>query len=501
MKPINLYIFSRLFNKTAEEVGKFEQQLSKREELKLPKEHEIETLKIFLLQIASRVNIGNLDGFFYGFTIPQIAKEFDLLKISESKVLNVELKSEYTSEEKIKHQLEQNKYYLGNLDLPICSYTFIADTRKVYSLNSMNDLVEVSIDNLISDILSFDSFYSDDIEKRFRVRDFLVSPINTPEKFISGNYFLTDQQKEFKKGILKRCEKAITDHTPFLCQIKGKPGTGKSLLLYDLAKEFSKNLRTCVIHCAQMTEEHKQFNKLNKSFQVIPIKSVYVGSLTNYNAIVVDETHRIYTKQFEYIVEDVKEKNKICIFGADEGQILSKSEQRRKIAEKLDALPCDETYSLSNKIRTNKELSDFITKLVDLNEPISTKRFENVNVFFANDLQEASYIINYLLENSYTFINYTPSQYRSHNIDLLPKFRTTHYVIGQEYDNVLMVLGDDFRYNETGKLEATEHPNPDYLFSKLFYQGITRAREKIAVLVIRNNTLFEKILDVVNKEI
>lgn len=39
------------------------------------------------------------------------------------------------------------------------------------------------------------------------------------------------------------------------------------------------------------------------------------------------------------------------------------------------------------------------------------------------------------------------------------------------------------------------HPNPDYIFTKLLYQGLTRAREEI-LLIITNENILEKVLGI-----
>lgn len=58
-----------------------------------------------------------------------------------------------------------------------------------------------------------------------------------------------------------------------------------------------------------------------------------------------------------------------------------------------------------------------------------------------------------------------------------------------------MIMNDDFWYNENGKLQAMNHPNPDYIFTKLLYQGLTRAREEI-LLIITNENILEKVLGI-----
>ena len=69
-------------------------------------------------------------------------------------------------------------------------------------------------------------------------------------------------------------------------------------------------------------------------------------------------------------------------------------------------------------------------------------------------------------------------------------------VEGQEFDNVMIVIDNNFRYSGKGELEAKEHPNPDYLFPRLFYQNISRTREKLCIVVLENKMIFEQLLKI-----
>ena len=62
---------------------------------------------------------------------------------------------------------------------------------------------------------------------------------------------------------------------------------------------------------------------------------------------------------------------------------------------------------------------------------------------------------------------------------------------------MLMLMDESFYYDENGILRGIIHPNPDYLYPNLFYQGITRVREKIALVVVDSPELFEKISNIV----
>ena len=72
----------------------------------------------------------------------------------------------------------------------------------------------------------------------------------------------------------------------------------------------------------------------------------------------------------------------------------------------------------------------------------------------------------------------------------------THHVIGQEYNKVMIMMDRNFRYDPERRIQGKEHPNPDLLFYKLLYQAISRAREKLCVLVVENYKLFSDILNI-----
>ena len=59
------------------------------------KKHEIRNMKSFCAIMSENgVSIRGFDGFFVSYSIPQIGKEFDLLRFGRNYILNIELKSE-----------------------------------------------------------------------------------------------------------------------------------------------------------------------------------------------------------------------------------------------------------------------------------------------------------------------------------------------------------------------------------------------------------------------
>lgn len=113
-------------------------------------------------------------------------------------------------------------------------------------------------------------------------------------------------------------------------------------------------------------------------------------------------------------------------------------------------------------------------------------------------MDESKYFIDDFTQRGYTFINYTKSMYKKGSFDEYDSPSNTHDVIGQEFNNVLMLIDSTFYYDKSGWLVASTHPNPDYLYSQLLFQGVTRAREKIAIIIVDNIPVFDKVLQILS---
>ena len=154
-------------------------------------------------------------------------------------------------------------------------------------------------------------------------------------------------------------------------------------------------------------------------------------------------------------------------------------------------------YTLSDKIRTSKEIASFTRTMMNLNNRArGYMDYSDIDVLFANNIEEAKRLINLYDEKSYIFVSYTQSMYYRDSIDLYPNNYDTHHVIGQEYDKVMIMMDKNFRYDKERRIQGKEHPNPDLLFYKLLYQAISRAREKLCVLIVENYKLFSDILNI-----
>lgn len=201
------------------------------------KKHEIRNMKSFCAIMASAgCTIGHFDGFFVSYTIAQIGKEIDLLRFGNEYILNIEIKSELKiaqKELKILKQMRENHYYLKFLGKPMRIFTYV-ENDGFYHYDDVHDSVVKVQAEIVANCMQKQTVdYTIDPDKEFVPSNYLISPFNSTEQFIAGEYFLTSAQQKIKDEI--RSELALCPFM-FFC-ISANAGTGKTLLMYDVAKE------------------------------------------------------------------------------------------------------------------------------------------------------------------------------------------------------------------------------------------------------------------------
>ena len=496
MKAINIYTYSRIQEDMATE---FENILSKRSKKLKVKPQEFDAIRSLVnMLLGIGVEIKDFENFFLSFTIEQIGKEFDLIKLDKDNlVLNIELKSEEVGVEAIQNQLEKNRYYLKHLAPDVRLYTFVETGKELYKYTSKG-LQLVGVEDLKDTMQLFQESLGENLESLFQANSYLISPLNSHQKFMYGDYFLTNQQHDIKKKIV---DLILLNDKEYVLGITGKAGTGKTLLLYDIIKEIAERGENCCsIHSGILCDGHRILSAKWDNVTIFSAKELNgdgVENLKRYQFIFVDESQRIYSSTFEKIIKEVISKSKTVIFAYDYAQSLSITEEERNIPAKLQKIDGFVEYTLSDKIRTSKEIASFTRTMMNLNNRArGYMDYSDIDVLFANNIEEAKRLINLYDEKGYIFISYTQSMYYRNSIDLYPNNYDTHHVIGQEYDKVMIMMDKNFRYDKERRIQGKEHPNPDLLFYKLLYQGISRAREKLCVLIVENYKLFSDILNI-----
>ena len=432
--------------------------------------------------------------YFIGYTIPQISKEFDLLRFGSNYILNIEIKSTNTGE-RIKTQLVQNKYYLSFLKKKVVNITYVRDENKFYGLKFNNDLLELKVEEIIVLLRDQIILELNNLDKLFDPTNYLVSPFNSTAEFINGNYFLTDQQEEFKKAIITQFNTPDFDFV----SIYGAAGTGKTLLTYDIAKEYiNSHTKVLIIHCANLNEGQIKLQE-DYSWVIKPIKFAFSVPISEFQLIILDEVQRIRPNQLDKLIEIVSENKMKCIFSYDANQCLASFEMKNNIPEYISKKLSPKTYKLTEKIRTNKEIASFIRALFDLNKIKKEIHYQNVDITYFETNSEAVGYLNLLQSNDWKIINYTPSLYNTHPYEQysVNESQNAHMVIGQEFDKVAAVIDNYFCYDVNNQLTIRGY-KPYYHTVKMLFQILTRTRKKLSIVIIGNQELLSCCLQIIN---
>lgn len=501
MKSINIYLVTRILNNEAfNEMLKSE--TNNKEFVKIKNDEQLVLIELVNL-INSRNDLSKdiFDGFYLDFKIPHIGKEFDLLKAScdKNNILNIELKSQNVDLKKIEEQLYKNKYYLSAVFSKIEQYTYVQG-GKIYKYKD-EKMLETSIEDLVK-VMSQDkykTYINSDFNELFRAKDYLISPINDIDRFIANKYFLTNEQYEKKNKIIELFNKKET----ILVVLSGKAGTGKTLLAYDIAVELSKTSKVLILFCGNLTVGHITLNEKLNNVDIDAIKNI--GNICmNYDYVIIDEVQRIKDISWRNILEMINRKNIPMMLTGDEEQFLSYREKKSGHFVKTinSYLEKDKRilFKLNNRIRTNPEMASFLENLLDYSKKKNkVYTYDKVTICYANDESETKTLISYFQKMNYIFINFTGARQGDPYYD---SFRcledmNSHRAVGQEFDNVVIALNKNFQYVEKDSqfvLQTTcFHPTGDYYYRKMLFQALTRARERIAIIVVGDLELFKKI--------
>ena len=453
------------------------------------KENEVEDLKSLINLL--KLNYKSCEGFFLSYEVPHIGHEIDLLKVTNNAILNIELKSR-SELAKINKQQKYNYFYLNTLNKNVDIITYNRHEEKFYKYCQESEKsLEINIDKVRDKIFEYgNKEFISDIDYLFKPSNFLISPFNDTDKFLEDKYYLTAQQEKIKKDII--------NHNGTIAIIEGRPGTGKSLLLYDIAKKLKKEFNILIIHCALLNEGHELM--INKNWNIKSAHKNWVYNEENYegkNYIFIDESHRFYPNQFEYVIETALKKDIKIITTIDPLQYLRDNENDFENLQRLKSHSNIYYKKIDNKIRSNPEISSFVKSIINLRN-IPEYKFENISIeYLSKEDDWESYLLN-LRDRGWTYLPYTKSRdnisyhkYCSANTHL-----NTHRIIGQEFNKVIVILDEGFKY-----VDGYLGYYGDYYYNprQMLFQNLTRARDKIKIIIINNTDLYKKIKQVLTK--
>ncbi|WP_061841456.1 DNA/RNA helicase domain-containing protein [Tetragenococcus halophilus] len=469
------------------------------------KDQENEDIKSLLQQLRNEcVKTDNdlslyTDDFWIGFKIPQIGEEFDLLRFGTNFNINIELKSDCIYE-KMLRQLQRKKYYLKFLEQKTVHFVYSSENCSLYWINEEGKLEKVLFKTLYyylyeQNVNKGNKF---EIEKLFNPNNYLISPFNTTEKFLEDDYFMTNHQQKIKNQFFNKINIASS-----LFMLEGAPGTGKTLLTYDLVKEcIKKRLNVLIVHVGRLNAGQIKLRSKH-DWNICAIKDINDFLKDDLDVIIIDESQRLDTEKFNLIYNFSVENGVTSVFSLDEAQCLHNNEINRHMRDKIIKITEKENqYKLKEKIRSNKELADFIKKVNKIPKDF-TNKIENPNghikVKYFNSKQEAySYVISQK-KFGWKHLTYSNDLYKKEPLDnlIVSGEETPHGVIGQEFDKVIIMIDDNFGYSLVEKYYKLVGKTFSYYnAAKMLFQNMTRARKELCLVVIDNRDFFKKVLSI-----
>lgn len=452
-----------------------------------------------LLEFAKRLNdnltLSQKEGYFIGYrTKSGLSEEFDILRFSKNTILNIEMKYKLPNGgvEKVLEQLMRHRHLLSVLKKDVITVCYLYDKNIFYELTG-NDTLEIIDISKVSDLIDEDYLYKNELLEA-DISKLIISPYSEPERFSQHKYCLTDEQNTAKGQILSERNSKIG--------IFGGAGTGKSILLFDLAKELRKEgKRVVILICASLENYSEISEKLD--IEIFPIKHMKNLDLDKYDIIMVDEGQRLYKEQFENIINLNQQ---TIVISADHRQTLHNAEFNLNIEERIKK---DQTFSiksLKNKIRCNDEMATFIKILLNKNEKNKLNyEFSKIDlVYFDSQVSANTFINNMYFSNDYQPIELTEYETKTTGVTKRQNYSETsksvHATIGNEYSNVLVVLDKYFYYNNNSELRSSYNEWYPYIEHSSIFQALTRVKERLMIVVIENKQLFIEIQQILNNE-
>ncbi len=462
MKSVSIYALTRKQNLS--NLSRLECHLSERDRPLKVRAWEINSMRALVDQLEKYMPEVYRLRLFYSFQILRLGKEFDLLQVKKNQIVNIELKSGAVSEDAIRRQLIQNRYYLAILGRPVRSYTYISSQNRLVRLTNHDHIVEAEWEQLCAELQEKSADFSGDLEDLFQAEWYLISPLTQPERFLKKEYFLTAQQKDIERQILKSIRIKRGGYYHF----SGLPGTGKTLLLYDIAMKLSGRQMVCIIHCGASGQEWKRLHeRLRRIVWVSDSQITAEMRLDEYGTVLVDEAHLLDKETLENIVEAAGKRP--VIFTSDCEDQLSPEEVDQSVKLGIAKLPEIQTFRLTNRIRTNEEISSFVQNMMHIPDYKSGRRFPHVTVFYANDDQEAANLIQDAKKQGYQHL-------------------LESEVAEKAYDSVAIILDGNYFYDSKKYLRSKKRT-----VRNLFHQ-LNSAKEKLMLIVKDNEPFYAMLL-------
>ena len=300
-------------------------------------DNDIKSLQSFI----PKINSENRTNFNISYVIERLDKEFDLIKMDEELIINIELKSTYCDLEQCKENYKLlSKEYLAH---EIYVFCYESETSSLLKYDNVNEkFIKVEFDEFNKILSRIKNGILIDININ-------ISPIYiNPEVYLENQYTLSSSQNSAKNEVIKSDKKINI--------ISGRAGSGKSLLALDLYRFYI----TSGYSVSYLTPFMLNDIVNEKLIDLVKMKTVknFLGLSKPTQICIVDEAQRLSGSDIEKIQKLVS--NKIIFLGDinqnidyEQGFIKLYENRNEKEISLNDQVKSYEIYDSEYLIKTN----------------------------------------------------------------------------------------------------------------------------------------------------
>lgn len=287
------------------------------------------------------------------------------------------------------------------------------------------------------------------------------------------------------------------------------------MLLYDIAMKLSVRHRICMVHCEENGEKwrilHERLQRIDfladeqihiekksgsqdssrdyeqrKQFNCEERKAGTQIPFEKYRGILVDEAHLLSKDKIERLLELSKEQP--VIFSSDSEEVISSEEMDKENIKKLENQTDIKVFRLTNRIRTNAELSTFIQNMMHLPPRMNSRGYPHIFVVYANDDVEAENLLSDYIKQGYQWIEREELELEEVQADL--KMQAV-----RDMDKIVLLLDERYYYDEEGYLRATCFMKNGSSYVRKIFHRLNHAKESIALVVKNNEKVYNTLLE------
>ena len=141
-------------------------------------------------------------------------------------------------------------------------------------------------------------------------------------------------------------------------------------------------------------------------------------------------------------------------------------------------MPQIQSFHLTNRIRTNAELSSFIQNILHLPDKKGTRNYPHVDVVYANEKKETENLLKDYIRQGYEY---------QENQEQIKE--------NKETEQLVMVLDDSYYYDEKGYLRMITCKEKGKQEVRSLFHQLNQAKERLTLIIEKNEEVYKKMLN------